>query len=412
LRALSQTRGLERAFNRRRLTLSGAAGKLRALSTTPGPDQGADGEVGDGVGQVAAEDTSSALRGRATLEEVAELAGVSRATVSRVINGKPRVSRETRVAVERAATRLGYVPNRAARSLVTRRNDSIGLVIPEPTAQFFNDPFFPRLVKGVTEGLAEPGVQLVLFMPQSSAEEARLADYFSGGHVDGVLIVSLHGLDGLPLGLKRHGIPLVLCGRPMVSADLSYVDADNEHGAMQAVAHLVDQGRKVIATVAGPQDMGAGVDRLEGYRRGLRAAGRELSSDLEEVADFTFEGGQAAMGALLERRPDVDAVFVTSELMALGAMNALRAHDRRVPDDVAVVGFDDSPVGLTANPPLSTIRQPTELMGLEMTRLLLRMISSGDHRPQHLILGTELIVRASSVATTARRRGSRSHSRA
>ena len=361
---------------------------------------------------MAAEDTSSAFRGRATLEEVAELAGVSRATVSRVINGKPRVSRETRVAVERAATRLGYVPNRAARSLVTRRNDSIGLVIPEPTAQFFNDPFFPRLVKGVTEGLAEPGVQLVLFMPQSSAEEARLADYLSGGHVDGVLIVSLHGLDGLPLGLKRHGIPLVLCGRPMVSADLSYVDADNEHGAMQAVAHLVDQGRRVIATVAGPQDMGAGVDRLEGYRRGLRAAGRELSSDLEEVADFTFEGGQAAMGALLERRPDVDAVFVTSELMALGAMNALRAHDRRVPDDVAVVGFDDSPVGLTANPPLSTIRQPTELMGLEMTRLLLRMISSGDHRPQHLILGTELIVRASSVATPARRRGSRSHSRA
>jgi DNA-binding LacI/PurR family transcriptional regulator len=364
------------------------------------------------VGRVAAEDGSSELRGRATLEEVAELAGVSRATVSRVINGKPRVSRETRVAVERAATRLGYVPNRAARSLVTRRNDSIGLVIPEPTAQFFNDPFFPRLVKGVTEGLAEPGVQLVLFMPQSSREEARLADYLSGGHVDGVLIVSLHGLDGLPLGVKRHGIPVVLCGRPMVAGDLSYVDADNEHGAMQAVAHLVDQGRKVIATVAGPQDMGAGVDRLEGYRRGLRAAGREVSSDLEEVADFTFEGGQAAMQTLLERRPEVDAVFVTSELMALGAMSVLRVHGRRVPDDVAVVGFDDSPVGLTANPPLSTIRQPTELMGLEMTRLLLRMISSGDHRPQHLILGTELIVRASSVTTPVRRRSSRSHTRA
>jgi DNA-binding LacI/PurR family transcriptional regulator len=365
------------------------------------------------VGQVAAEDGSSAaLRGRATLEEVAELAGVSRATVSRVINGKPRVSRETRTAVERAATRLGYVPNRAARSLVTRRNDSIGLVIPEPTAQFFNDPFFPRLVKGVTEGLLEPGVQLVLFMPQSSREEARLADYLAGGHVDGVLIVSLHGLDGLPLGLKHHGIPVVLCGRPLVAADLSYVDADNEHGAMQAVAHLVDQGRKAIATVAGPQDMSPGVDRLEGYRGGLRAAGRELSPELEEVGDFTFEGGQAAMQALLERRPEVDAVFVTSELMALGAMSVLRTRGRRVPDDVAVVGFDDSPVGLTANPPLTTIRQPTELMGREMTRLLLRMISSGDHRPQHLILGTELIVRASSVAAPVRRKGSRSHPQA
>ncbi len=353
--------------------------------------------------------SSPAQRNRATLEEVAELAGVSRATVSRVINGKPRVSHDTRVAVERAATRLGYVPNRAARSLVTRRNDSIGLVIPEPTAQFFNDPFFPRLVRGVTEGLAEPGVQLVLFMPQSSKQEARLADYLAGGHVDGVLLVSLHGFDGLPLGLKRQGIPVVLCGRPLAAADLSYVDADNEHGAVQAVTHLVEQGRQVIATVAGPQDMGAGVDRLEGYRRGLRAAGRPVDPELEEIGDFTFEGGQVGMQALLERRPDIDAVFVTSELMALGTMSALRARGRRVPDDVAVVGFDDSPVGLTANPPLTTIRQPTELLGREMTRLLLQMISTGDQRPQHLILGTELIVRASSIAVPARRRVSRSH---
>ncbi len=353
--------------------------------------------------------SSPAQRNRATLEEVAELAGVSRATVSRVINGKPRVSHDTRVAVERAATRLGYVPNRAARSLVTRRNDSIGLVIPEPTAQFFNDPFFPRLVRGVTEGLAEPGVQLVLFMPQSSKQEARLADYLAGGHVDGVLLVSLHGFDGLPLGLKRQGIPVVLCGRPLAAADLSYVDADNEHGAVQAVTHLVEQGRQVIATVAGPQDMGAGVDRLEGYRRGLRAAGRPVDPELEEIGDFTFEGGQVGMQALLERRPDIDAVFVTSELMALGTMSALRARGHRVPDDVAVVGFDDSPVGLTANPPLTTIRQPTELLGREMTRLLLQMISTGDQRPQHLILGTELIVRASSIAVPARRRVSRSH---
>ena len=353
--------------------------------------------------------SSPAQRNRATLEEVAELAGVSRATVSRVINGKPRVSHDTRVAVERAATRLGYVPNRAARSLVTRRNDSIGLVIPEPTAQFFNDPFFPRLVRGVTEGLAEPGVQLVLFMPQSSKQEARLADYLAGGHVDGVLLVSLHGFDGLPLGLRRQGIPVVLCGRPLAAADLSYVDADNEHGAVQAVTHLVEQGRQVIATVAGPQDMGAGVDRLEGYRRGLRAAGRPVDPELEEIGDFTFEGGQVGMQALLERRPDIDAVFVTSELMALGTMSALRARGHRVPDDVAVVGFDDSPVGLTANPPLTTIRQPTELLGREMTRLLLQMISTGDQRSQRLILGTELIVRASSIAVPARRRVSRSH---
>jgi DNA-binding LacI/PurR family transcriptional regulator len=394
---------------RHRLTLEALVGKLRALSNQR---PGGAGRHRRGVAVTTGNGSSAAHRDRATLEEVAELAGVSRATVSRVINGKPRVSRETRVAVERAAARLGYVPNRAARSLVTRRNDSIGLVIPEPTGQFFNDPFFPRLVRGVAEGLAEPGVQLVLFMPQSSKEEARLADYLGGGHVDGVLLVSLHGRDDLPIGLKRQGIPVVLCGRPLAAADLSYVDADNEHGAMQAVAHLVEQGRQVIATVAGPQDMAPGLDRLEGYRRGLRAAGRDLCPELEEVGDFTFEGAQAAMHALLRRRPDIDGVFVTSELMALGAMSVLRTHGRRVPDDVAVVGFDDSPVGLTANPPLSTIRQPTELMGREMTRLLLQMIASGDQRPQHLILGTELIVRASSVPVPGgRRRGSRSRAK-
>jgi DNA-binding LacI/PurR family transcriptional regulator len=371
-------------------------GEARTGRTWPAHRRGVAVETGNGW--------SAAPRDRATLEQVAELAGVSRATVSRVINGQPRVSRKTRVAVERAAARLGYVPNRAARSLVTRRNDSIGLVIPEPTEQFFNDPFFAHLVRGISEGLAEPGVQLVLFMPQSRDEEARLADYLAGGHVDGVLLVSLHGLDELPVRLKRQGIPVVLCGRPLVGAELSYVDADNRRGAMQAVDHLVGQDRRVIATVAGPQDMCAGIDRLDGYRRALQAAGRELSPELEEVGDFTYEGGQAAMHALLERRPDIDAVFVTQDLMALGAMSVLRARGRKVPDDVAVMGFDDSPVGRTANPPLSTIRQPTDLMGREMVRLLLQMIASGDQRSQQLILGTELIVRASSVASSGRRR--------
>jgi DNA-binding LacI/PurR family transcriptional regulator len=190
----------------------------------------------------------------------------------------------------------------------------------------------------------------------------------------------------------------VLCGRPLAGADLSYVDADNEHAAVQAVVHLVEQGRRRIATVAGPQDMAVGVDRLEGYRQALRAAGRSTSPALEEVGDFTFAGGQAAMYALLERRPDLDAVVAGNELMALGAMNELRAKGRRVPEDVAVVGFDDSPVGQTADPPLTTIRQPIELMGREMTRLLLQIIGRGDRTPQHVILGTELVVRASSGA--------------
>jgi DNA-binding LacI/PurR family transcriptional regulator len=336
-------------------------------------------------------------RARATLEEVAELAGVSRATVSRVINGSPRVSPDARRAVEQAAARLGYVPNRAARSLVTRRSDSIGLVIPEPTSLLFGDPFFPRLVRGVSEALAPRELQLVLFMPQSSRDEARLERYLAAGHVDGVLLVSLHGLDPLPVHLAERGIPVVLGLRPLSSADLSYVDVDNERGATQAVQHLVSHGREAIATVAGPQDMSPGVDRLVGYQRALLAAGRQPDPDLIAVGDFTYDGALAATHELLDRRPALDAVFVASDPMALGVMSALRARGRRVPEDVAVVGFDDSVLALTTDPPLTSVRQPTELQGREMIRLLLQMIASDDRTPQHVVLGTELVVRGSSI---------------
>ena len=341
----------------------------------------------------------------ATLEEVAEAAGVSRATVSRVVNGADRVSADTRRAVERAVARLGYVPNRAARSLVTRRSDSIGLVIPEPTPQLFGDPFFPRVVRGVTDVLAERGVQLVLFMPQSPGDERRLESYLGGGHVDGVLLVSLHGDDRLPLRLARRGVPVVLGGRPFEDAELSYVDVDNRRGAMQAVAHLVEQGRRRIGVLAGPQDMVAGVDRLAGYRTAIEAAGLEAGPDLVATGDFTYESGLAGMRALLAGRPDLDGVFAASDLVAIGAMSALRAAGRRVPEDVAVVSFDDSALAVTTDPPLTSVRQPIELYGREIARLLLQLIDyGGQGAPQaatRVLLGTELIVRGSSVPSAS-----------
>jgi len=337
-----------------------------------------------------------AIGGRVTLEEVAELAGVSRATASRVINGSPRVSNDARRSVERAASQLGYVPNRAARSLVTRRSDSIGLVIPEPTPYLFADPYFPHLVRGVNEALVERDVQLVLFMPQSRKDEHRLETYLAGGHVDGVLLVSLHDDDPLPQRLAKRGIPAVLGDRRFEDADLSYVDVDNRRGAMQAVAHLAEQGRRRIALVAGPHDMVAGLDRLAGYRQALVDAGLPRLPALEAAGNFTYETGMAAMNTLLERCPDLDAVFAASDAMALGAMTALRGHGRRIPDDVAVVGFDDLEFALTADPPLSSVRQPIESQGREMARLLLRIIGSGDRTPTRVLLGTELIVRGSS----------------
>jgi DNA-binding LacI/PurR family transcriptional regulator len=330
-----------------------------------------------------------------TLEQVAALAGVSRATVSRVVNGSPKVSPAVRAQVERAVAKLGYVPNRAARSLVTRRADSVALVVSEPHTRFFSEPFFAGMVRGVSAALAETGVQLLLLIAHDLGDRGRLERYVVGGHVDGVLLASLHGDDPLPGILERAGVPAVLVGRPAGTGPASYVDADNRGGARKAVDHLAGQGRRRIATITGPQDMSVGQDRLDGYRDGLAAAGLAAGDDLAEDGDFTEEGGAAAMGRLLARpgRP-VEAVFAASDLMAAGALRALRAAGRRVPDDVAVVGFEDSAVARYTQPPLTTIRQPIEEMGRQATRLLLAKVA-GQAGGMHLVLDVELVVRSS-----------------
>jgi DNA-binding LacI/PurR family transcriptional regulator len=335
-----------------------------------------------------------ALDRPATLEQVAAAARVSRATASRVVNGDHRVGEGARLAVEMAVKQLGYVPNRAARSLVTRRSDSIAVVIPEPTEQLFGDPFFPRFLRGVTEVLNASAKQLILLMPQTTSDEDRLAGYLAAGHADGVLLVSLHGDDPLPQRLQSRGIPVVVGGRP-AGPGMTYVDADNRGGAASAVRHLQEIGRQCIATIAGPLDMDPGADRLAGYLDVMGADGRAAEL-VEEAREFTSEGGRVAMERLLQRAPQLDAVFAASDLLALGAIAALRAAGRRLPADVAVVGFDDSPVTQSLEPPLSSVRQPTEEMGREMTRLLLDALRQPNNAPRRVILETRLVVRASS----------------
>jgi DNA-binding LacI/PurR family transcriptional regulator len=331
-----------------------------------------------------------------TLEEVARVAGVSRATVSRVVNGNSRVAPEVRRSVERAVDRLGYVPNRAARSLVTRRSDSIGLVITEPTGRLFDDPFFPRLLRGIGGALSARELQLVLLMPQSPQEESRIERYLTAGHVDGALLVSLHGDDPLPSAVARRGIPVVVGGRPPSGTEVSYVDVDNVQGGRSAVRHLIALGRTAIATISGPPDMSPGLDRLAGYGQALASADLERDARLEAVGDFTQAGGAEAMRRILAARPDVDAVFAASDLMAAGAVQVLRAAGRRIPEDVAIVGYDDSPVAETTEPPLTSVRQPIEEMGAEMVRLILERTANPSSAPRKVILATQLVRRRSS----------------
>ncbi|MBC6462063.1 LacI family DNA-binding transcriptional regulator, partial [Actinomadura sp. HBU206391] len=308
---------------------------------------------------------------RPTLEEVAARAGVGRGTVSRVINGSPKVSAQARESVLQAISELGYVPNRAARSLVTRRTDTVALVISESEQRLFGEPFFAGIVRGISTALADTGLQLLLTLSQSATQHAQLEHYLTGQHVDGVLLISLHRGDPLPGRLESGGVPTVLGGRPPGIDPISYVDVDNLGGARQAVDYLLAQGRRRIATIAGPQDMGVGINRLAGYREALREAGLP-----EQIVfgDFSDASGASAAADLLVRDPDLDAIFAASDPMALGAMRVLKEQGRRVPEDVAVIGFDDSVDAPFAAPPLTSVHQSVEGMGEEMARLLIARI--------------------------------------
>ena len=335
--------------------------------------------------------------GNATLEEVARMAGVSRATVSRVVNDSPRVSPDVRQGVQAAIEQLGYTPNRAARSLVTRRSDSVAVVITQPAGQVFSDPFFPRLLRGISSTLTARDRQLILMMPESSDDERRVGAYLTAGHVDGALLVSLHEDDPLPARLTAAHVPIVLVGRPPKGSRVSYVDVDNRQGAQSAVAHLITTGRRVIATITGLLDTAPGSDRRQGYRDALSDAGLRPDRSLEALGSWTPDGAAAAMTHLLEVHPELDAVFAASDQMAASALAVLAAAGRRVPEDVAVVGFDDVLIAQSTTPQLTSVRQPIEEMGHEMARLLVEAVDASDPVPRRVILATELIRRASSA---------------
>lgn len=343
--------------------------------------------------------------GAPTLEMVARAAGVSRATVSRVVNGSPKVSPEVVEAVNAAVAKLRYVPNHAARSLARRSSNAIALVVPEDVTVFFGDPYFAAIVKGITSRIDDSDYVLNLLVASSDPRH-KARGYLESGVVDGAIVISHHTGDEL-FG-SDASVPVIYGGRPSSAAgrDAYFVDVDNEAAAATGTRHLLERGRRRIGSIAGPLDMPAGVDRLAGFRRAMAEAGlgAEAGSpdELVETGDFTVEGAAAATRRLLDRvgvradgTADLDGLFVASDLMASGVLPVLAERGLAVPDDVAVVGFDDSPAALRAGVPLTTVAQPSEEQGRLMAELLIRLIAGDGSVPRQTILPTQLVVRES-----------------
>ncbi|THA57862.1 LacI family DNA-binding transcriptional regulator [Streptomyces sp. A1136] len=337
-----------------------------------------------------------------TLEDVARAAGVSRATVSRVVNGVRNVDPAIARAVRRAVTATGYVPNRAARSLVTRRSGTVALVVSgagaaaaggrdDLAAGDFQDPFFGRVVSGVVRALRPTGVHPVLMFAETAGDRAEVLAYLTQGSADGALLVSTRPHDPLPGMLVEARLPAVSFARPPAGERLDHVDLRHRDGGVLAARHLLGLGRGRLAVIGGPADVPASRERVAGFREGARG-GRVAVVE----GDFTLDGGERAMWSLLAEKPDLDGVFAANDLMAQGACLVLREHGRRVPQDVAVVGFDDSGAAAACRPRLTTVRQPVEEMAAEMVRLLSDRVTSGSAAgPVSVLFTPDLVVRES-----------------
>lgn len=336
------------------------------------------------------------------LEDIAKRVGVSRSTVSRVVNASPNVRPEVRERVLKEIQETGYHPNAAARSLVSQRTGIIGLVLPRSVSSFFTDPFFPHLTRGIALGCNNHNLTLSLFLVDSKDDEEKITPRISRrGMLDGILIQSGQPDDPLIDFLTRSSIPSAIIGRPFHTDGVSFIDIDNVAAAACATRHLLSLDYQRVAMITGTHGTTVAADRLAGYRQALNEAGLAEDPALIAEGDFSESSGYSAMKRLLHARPD--AIFAASDIMAVGAMHAAQEQGLRVPQDVAFIGFDDIPISGAANISLSTIRQPIMKLGIRAVELLIDLIENGVKPARCVRLDTELVIRDSCGARLRRK---------
>jgi LacI family transcriptional regulator len=328
------------------------------------------------------------------LEHIARLSGVSRSTVSRVINNDPKVADETRAKVQQVIEEVHFRPNVAARSLAGAQTFILGLVIPTGVSSVFSDPYFPNLIRGISSACRDRDYSVMLWLAEPDYERRTVMQVLRNGIIDGVIVSSMPMDEIIVDALSHAELPFILVGRDPTHPGVNYVDVENRRGGVEAVTHLIRMGRRRIAHISGPLNTVVGRDRLEGFQEALRMRGVPFNPELVLEGDFSEEEGYSLTKLILPRSPD--AIFAASDAMALGALRALREAGLRVPEDVAVIGFDDLPFAATADPPLTTIRQPIQRTGAMAAQTLIDIIEHPGEAPvRRILLPTELVIRKS-----------------